>query len=346
MVLLLCYAVIRMIEAMSADWNFRTKFAPFLLLMISPGIFCGLIYLVIREIRAFRLFLECMVASILLGFLLPRSEVFRILWLLPACFGLGALLALLATRFGKRRRKRWTVLPDLPAPVRKRGIEYGEPPPPKSAMPREEARKRLAEKVAARSPGLKAAIEAPRLRPGAEAVRFLLVAGIYTILHYICQGLSAISSIYTDLPQPAFFFLYPPMLCGLLLWLLGEIGPGRVLVYLVATVLIAGLIDPAMVDRPVALFVIFFIFGMGFIITLATRIGQERRKALLRVRRLEDPAIVERSAGEGIPPGTEEDDAGEEDDREKRRSMKRRLDRKFKSQREHTRWYRHLWWSR
>ena len=337
-VFILCFALIRMVEAMSASWDLRTKFGTFLLLLVSPGIFYGVIQFITREVRAFRLFLECMIATGLLGLFFPESNILGTLWLLPACFGLAALLVLIASCAGKRRRRKWTVLPDLKRLPRKEAIGGAR----EASLEVEEARQRLAMKLAERAASVKKSTRSAFHTLLLEAVRAGLVFGLFVGLHFLCLGVHAISSPMTDLSGSLFLILYPPVLCGLLIWITKEVGPGRVLLFLTFTYFILGAVAPEMVDRSLSLFLIFCFFGMGFIITVITRANQTLRLAALRAVTLEDPAIVHAPSPGGAVPENEMYAS----DGEKREEYKRRSAKKFRSQRQHTRWYRHPWFSR
>ena len=175
-----------------------------------------------------------------------------------------------------------------------------------------------------------------------DAVRAGLVFGLFVGLHFLCLGVHAISSPMTDLSGSLFLILYPPVLCGLLIWITKEVGPGRVLVSLAFTCFVLRALAPEMVDRFLSLFLIFCFFGMGFIITLITRANRALRLAELRAWRLEDPAIVHAPSPGGEVPEIETYAS----DDEKREESKKRSAKKFRSQRQHTRWYRHPWFSR
>lgn len=85
-----------------------------------------------------------------------------------------------------------------------------------------------------------------------------------------------------------------------------------------------------------------FVFGIAFLSTYLMRGYRTRRIARLRAQHLQDPKIVlSGEPGESLAESDEPMDELEQQQRTKKGIL-----RKFKSQREHSRWYKHPWFSR
>lgn len=128
LIVTIMYFDLILMQRMSQSYDPRTYFATLLITLCLPAVLLGVSVIITRRIHFGDLALKSLFGIVVLSFFLRDSDVFNVLWFVPACFGIGYFTVLLMAR--GNNRKRGVKLP--PMEDGELDVKEGQPRKPRS----------------------------------------------------------------------------------------------------------------------------------------------------------------------------------------------------------------------